>query len=89
MKMTHGFCPCDVCGIGLGEFMFHEVRAAEADGRKAIDRWVKVHGEKKVMWDRGEITLRWLEFNGDDLEWVEENLTPKKVCEKCEKKYKE
>ena len=88
MRLTKGFCGCDICGIGLGEFMFHERRAAEPElNRKSIDRWVKVKGEDKIDWTGGKITLRWLELNGNDLEWVTRTLIPNHVCPECEEKY--
>lgn len=85
--MTKGFCPCDICGIGLGNFLFKE---KQLDGSF---KWVKVKGEEKIEWKGGDVIcyyMDWVIRNGKSIYQLKktfDRVRPEKVCPDCEKKY--
>ena len=84
--ITKHFCKCGICGIGLGNYLWHEKRVEK--GRKVVDRWVQVKGERKIKWKHGEVLLRYKDFRDGDLVWVEKIVSPNYVCKECLVKYK-
>jgi hypothetical protein len=81
MPSTKHFCPCGMCGIGLGTFK-HRGRG---------EKWEKIEGETKLKWRGGEITrLIFQEYGSKGNYWYRwEVITkkPKYVCPECFEKY--
>ena len=80
---TKNFTPCGICEIGLGDFEFYQ------RDRKGGGEWIPVKGEKKIKWRKGEVVLKYMDFNDkDELIWVEKVIKPKYVCSDCYEKYR-
>jgi hypothetical protein len=87
--VTKGFKGCDICGIGIGKYLYKKEVYDKEEGNKWRARkvWVELDGEPATKWTGGKIYIIVPEKQGfqEKKKWVQ----PKKVCPYCYRRYHE